>query len=149
MRLLLLIIVIVSLSSCSHWKWVVKHQDEVCAKCPQETINTTTQIDTTYWGEVPPDTIRIVGIDTIRTTVIVDNPVYKVIKEKGEVRVIIKKKLVPITVTKYRDSQNKVKIIETKDSYVPFWVWMLMPVLVLLGFYLRKLIFRLRKIIFR
>jgi len=130
------------ITGCSHYKWYAKHQNELCAKCPQEVTTDNSQVDTVIYGEVAPDTIRIYGLDTITNTVIVDNPVYKIIKEKGEVKVVIKERRVPFTVTKYRTANDKVKIIETKVKYVPFWYWLLIPFIFLAGFYLRRFIWR-------
>jgi len=136
------LILIILLGSCSHYRYIAKHKAEICATCPTEQTTETTQTDTTYYGEVPADTIRIYGLDTVYNTVIVDNPVYKIIKEKGEVKVIIKEKRIPFTVTKYRDNQSKTKVIERVVRVIPWWIYFVICGAFAVGFYLRKFLFK-------
>lgn len=140
MRIIAVIFLAFILASCSHYKWYAKHQEELCAKCPQEQSVDNSQVDTVIYGDIPADTIRIYGMDTITRTVIVDNPVYKIIKEKGEIKVITKTRRVPFTVTKYRLSSDKIQKIEVERKYIPFYYWLLLPFIFLAGFYLRKLL---------
>ena len=115
------------LSGCAHWKWVMKHQDEVCAKCPQTTDNSTATTDTTVYAIMPPDTMLIEGLDWNNSTgVLIDNTQYKVIKEKGKVVVIYKDRKVPVTVRKYLSSQQGLHTITVKQPYIPKWYWILL-----------------------
>lgn len=138
-----LVILAVTLSGCGHWKWVMKHQDEVCAKCPQKQEVTTTQSDTTYYSIIQADTLTLDGLDwPSDNTVLVDNTQYKIIKEKGRVVVITKERRVPVTVTRYRNTRAALHTVKIKQPYVPFWYWLLLPVVFMAGFYVRKMVWR-------
>lgn len=140
MRVVILISLLAVLSGCSHWKWVMKHQDEVCDKCPQYAVTESEQTDTVVWGEVPADTIII--RNTVNDTVYVDNVQYKIIRVAGETKVIIKDRRVPIAVTKFRDRNSNTLTLTVKEKYTPWYIYSLIPVLILIGWLLRKLLIR-------
>lgn len=142
MKVLFVILSVVLFSSCSHYKWAAKHQAELCANCPSIETSDNTSQDTTYYGEIPADTVYITGLDTVYNTVIIDNPVYKIVKEKGEIKVIIKEKRVPFTVTRYKTSNDKTRVVEVKVKYIPFWIWLLLAACSFLSFGLAKIIFK-------
>jgi hypothetical protein len=142
MKVLFIILSVVLFSSCSHYKWAAKHQAELCANCPQENTSESSEVDTTIYGEIAADTVYITGLDTIYNTVIIDNPVYKIIKEKGEIKVIIKEKRVPFTVTRYKSSNDKTRVVEVKVKYIPFWIWLLLAACSFLSFGLARIIFK-------
>lgn len=144
MKYLLIVILLIALSSCSHWRWVMKHQDEVCSKCPQVNETTTEQTDTVVWGVVPPDTIIIASTET--DTVYVDNIQYRIIKVAGETKVIIKEKRVPVQVEKYKELSSKGSVITVKEKYVPKWIYFLWGlswiIAMIMGYLIRKLFWR-------
>ena len=140
MRTFLFIALLAVLSGCSHWKWVMKHQDEVCAKCPQNIVTESEQTDTVVWGDIPADTIII--RNTERDTIFVDNTQYKIIRVAGETKVIIKDRRIPITITKFRDRNVSAKVTTLKEKYTPWYIYCLFPILILVGWMLRQLLVR-------
>ena len=142
MKYLLIILSVALFSSCSHYKWALNHKAELQEMFTDTITNTVTETDTTVYGEVPADTVYITGLDTVYNTVIIDNPVYKIIKEKGEIKVIIKEKRVPFTVTRYKSSNDKTKSVEVKVRYIPFWIWLIVAACSFLSFGLAKIIFK-------
>ncbi len=149
MKYLPLLILVILFGSCSHYRYITKHKAEICATCPTEMTTETTQTDTTYYGEVPPDTITIYGFETQHDTVFIDNVQYKIIRTQGETKVIIKKRLVPITVTRYKDSSVRVVNRNIDRPYIPVWVWFAMCGIAVLSWVLRGYLAKLRKYLFR
>lgn len=142
MKAIIFLSLIVLMSSCSHWKWVAKHQNEVCAKCPTNEITTNTETDTTYWSIVPADTLYIEGLDfpTDPEKVLIDNVNYKIIREKGKTIVITKEKKVPFVVTRYRNIIDTNKIIKVKEQVFFWWGYALIFIALIVGYFFRKLI---------
>lgn len=130
------------LTNCSHWKWVAKHQDEVCAKCPSNNTTVNTETDTTYWSIIPADTVYIEGLDfpADDNKVIIDNTQYKIIKEKGKTIIITKEKRIPFIITRYRNTTDVNKIIKVKEQVMAWWGYALILFALFIGYLFRKLI---------
>ena len=134
-----LIIFLVLFSSCSHTKWLSKNIDSICSKCPKIENNIIELMDTSFYSIIPADTCYIEGLDFPNGDVIINNAGYKIIKEKGKTIVITKEKIVNHVITKYKNNSNTVKTIEVIKEIIPYYVYAIGLLLLIIGYLIRKI----------
>ena len=130
MRLIIILSAIILLTGCNHYKYFVRHQDELCQLCPKSDSTVIQYRDTVVYLPAINDTTGFFdfdfSLDSASHTVTTDNGTVEAIKWNDKLRVIYRSIPVPVAIPQtYIREVRTVTVDKPVEVCRNWWKWLI------------------------